>query len=142
MANNVTAFAAHRGAISALRERVFVQEQHVPRELEQDGLDPQCQHAVIFVQDELVATGRLTPDGHLGRIAVARAFRGQGYGAQVVAALEQAARTAQLGEVALAAQLASIPFYHKLGYRCFGTTFVEAGIEHIHMSKVLNTAPQ
>ncbi len=142
MKNNVADFATHSAAISSLRDRVFVQEQHVPPELETDGLDPQCRHAVIFVQGGLVATGRLTPDGHLGRIAVAKPFRGQGFGAQLVAALEQAARTAEMGEVELAAQLAAIPFYEKLGYRGYGATFMDAGIEHIHMNKVLNTDSQ
>ena len=139
---NVTDFATHSAAISSLREQVFVVEQHVPLEREQDGLDPQCQHAVIFVQDELVATGRLMPDGHLGRIAVAKPYRGRGFGVQVIEALEQAAREARISEVELAAQLEAAPFYEKLGYRGYGETFMDAGIEHIHMNKVLNTDPQ
>ena len=37
-----------RGAGFALRRRVFVDEQSVPLELEQDGLDDEARHAVVF----------------------------------------------------------------------------------------------
>lgn len=139
---SLTDFATHGAAIAALRKEVFVIEQQVPLELEQDGFDPQCRHAVLFLQDTLIATGRITPLGHLGRIAVAKALRGRGHGARIVAALESAAREMGLDRVTLAAQVAAIPFYENLGYRGYGEFFLDAGIEHLHMEKVfINTAP-
>ena len=60
-------------ALVRVRFEVFVQEQNVPEDMEIDAIDPQCIHAIA--EDEAghaVGTGRLLPDGHIGRMAVSR----------------------------------------------------------------------
>ncbi|MGB8651492.1 MAG: GNAT family N-acyltransferase, partial [Mycobacteriales bacterium] len=64
--------------VFALRHEVFVVGQGVPGELERDDLDAVCDHAVARVDGVVVGTGRLLPDGTIGRMAVAAAARGQG----------------------------------------------------------------
>ncbi|HWW71426.1 MAG TPA: GNAT family N-acyltransferase, partial [Duganella sp.] len=54
-----------------IRFEVFVEEQKVPAELEMDHMDAVCVHAVAYdAAGKPVGTGRLLPDGHIGRMAV------------------------------------------------------------------------
>ncbi|MGZ6804586.1 MAG: GNAT family N-acetyltransferase, partial [Nocardioidaceae bacterium] len=85
----------------------------------------------------VVGTGRLLPDGTIGRMAVAEQVRGQGIGAQVLARLEERARERGLPFVELHAQLHATGFYDKAGYVGFGEVYLEAGIEHRSMRKSL-----
>jgi predicted GNAT family N-acyltransferase len=57
-------------AIQSVRDAVFIQEQGFPATLEWDGLDPGCAHALVWdAAGQAVATGRLLPDGRIGRMA-------------------------------------------------------------------------
>ena len=132
-----TTFDEESHRLMAVRRAVFVEEQGVPEELEQDEKDPACRHALLLRNGRPVATGRLENDGHIGRIAVLRSFRGQGIGTRVIRFLEEKAMVRGLNRVYLGAQLQAIPFYEKLGYRCYGDQFLDAGIAHRHMEKRL-----
>jgi len=75
-----------------VRVEVFVIEQNVPVELEWDEGDEVSTHAVAYdEQGQPVATGRLLPDGHIGRMAVSQSLRGKGIGKQVLVALRTCA---------------------------------------------------
>ncbi|MFN2539945.1 MAG: GNAT family N-acetyltransferase, partial [Mycobacteriales bacterium] len=71
-------------AVFELRHEVFVIGQEVPQELERDELDAVSDHAVAIVDGKVVGTGRLLPDGTIGRMAVSSSVRGQGVGAAVL----------------------------------------------------------
>lgn len=120
-------------AARVIRQRVFVAEQRVPRELELDDLDERCIHAVSFVAGVAVGTARLTEDGHIGRMAVLRGRRGQGIGTRLLTALLARARADGLAEVALNAQVQAIPFYERQGFVALGPVFEDAGIPHRRM---------
>jgi limonene-1,2-epoxide hydrolase/predicted GNAT family N-acyltransferase len=124
-------------AVFALRHQVFVGGQGVPEELERDELDAVSDHAVAVVDGVVVGTGRLLPDGTIGRMAVADAARRRGIGAAVLARLEQRARERGLPAVELHAQLHATGFYTRAGYLPFGEVYLEAGIEHRSMRKEL-----
>jgi predicted GNAT family N-acyltransferase len=124
--------------ILKVRYRVFVEEQGVPVELEQDDKDPFCRHALVVLGDQPIATGRLQADGHIGRIAVLPAHRGEGHGRNILVFLEDVARQTGLNRVYLGAQVGAIPFYVKLGYHPYGDRFMEAGIQHQHMEKIFD----
>lgn len=115
---------------ATVRYEVFVQEQRVPEEQEMDELDPQCVHAVVYVQEQPVATGRLLPNAHIGRMAVRSAYRGQGLGAQVLLALMEQAKLRGDEAVHLSAQLHALPFYSKYGFVAYGDIYQDAGIDH------------
>ena len=122
----------------AIRHSVFVEEQSVPVELEWDDMDAPSWHALAFAEDgTAVATGRLLPDGHIGRMAVLKAARGTGMGARVLDALM--AKAAELGypELILDAQTQAEPFYARVGFERLGDEFEQAGIPHIEMRKRL-----
>ncbi len=120
-----------------LRTTVFVEEQGVPAELEMDALDAVCVHAIAAEQGRAIATGRLLPSekgvARIGRMAVAREWRGKGIGASVLAVLMQAARERGDTAIELHAQLHAAPFYDRLGYSRTGEVYEEAGIPHINM---------
>ena len=120
-------------AASAVRHAVFVREQGVPVDLELDEFDAVSLHALAYDGDNVVGTGRLLPDGHIGRMAVERDARGAGVGSALLAALMAAARQRGDAEVVLHAQLTARDFYLRHGYVAEGDTFMDAGIEHIAM---------
>ncbi|AYH44761.1 hypothetical protein CDA09_15450 [Azoarcus sp. DN11] len=121
-----------------LRERVFVMEQGVPAELERDASDPHCRHAVATTAaGEVVATGRLLPDGHIGRMAVAALWRNRGIGGLMLEALVAEADRLGFREVVLNAQIDAVDFYLRHGFTPEGEDFVEAGIRHRTMRRAL-----
>ena len=76
-------------ALSLIRQKVFIDEQQVPEELEWDADD---KHAIHFLGKEgnrPVACARLLKDGKLGRLAVLKDYRSHGWGARILRAAEQ-----------------------------------------------------
>lgn len=126
-----------RAHASPIRFSVFVEEQGVPLEIELDEHDPVCVHAVAFEDGNAVATGRLLPDGHIGRMAVLQAWRGRGIGAAILNELMKAASKRGHREVALAAQVHALPFYRAQGFAPVGEEYLEAGIPHQAMKRAL-----
>ena len=132
-------------AAYALRFHVFVEEQDVPPELEQDDLDATAFHAVVLQNGQVVGTGRLIPGvssgdittGVIGRMAVNRRLRRQGVGASLLDFLEQEARLQGVQRITLHAQTFVKDFYARHGYGEEGQPFLEVGIQHVQMSKDL-----
>jgi predicted GNAT family N-acyltransferase len=126
-----------RAHAAPIRFAVFVQEQRVPPEIELDEMDARCVHAVAFDGNVAVGTGRLLPDGHIGRMAVLRDWRGQGIGGRLLAKLVEQARARGDRQVALSAQVHAVPFYRAHGFVEEGAEYLEAGIRHQAMRKPL-----
>ena len=125
---------------SAIRHEVFVQEQAVPVELELDEHDAIALHALAMHDGTPVGTARLLPDAHIGRMAVRKAYRGQGIGGLLLQALMQEARRRGDTHVVLAAQCHAQAFYRAHGFETEGEIFMDAGIEHILMRRVFDAA--
>jgi len=131
-----------RARAAPIRLAVFVEEQGVPAELEMDQMDAKCIHALAF-QDtafedsRAVGTGRLLPDGHIGRMAVLKGFRGKGAGGALLSKLMEAAKSRGDREVVLSAQVRAVPFYQAYGFELFGEVYAEAGIPHRDMRRDL-----
>ena len=120
--------------LSGIRTTVFVGEQNVPPEIEIDGRDPECVHALAeSAAGEAIGTGRLMPDGRIGRMAVLAAWRGRGVGAAILEALMDEARRRGFRETYLHAQSHAKDFYARHGYAVEGEEYLEAGIPHIGM---------
>ena len=125
-----------------VRETVFIQEQKVPAELEWDGIDAECIHALALDQDgSPVGTGRLLRDGHIGRMAVLREWRSQGVGSRMMAVLMAEARRLHYPRLVLNAQVSAVPFYARFGFVTRGDEFEEAGIPHLEMVLQLTEKP-
>jgi predicted GNAT family N-acyltransferase len=134
----IAAWSEARAAAQRIREAVFVAEQSVPVEIELDEWDERCEHALAYdVAGNAIGTGRLLPDGHVGRMAVVRAARGQGVGGLLLEALVERARARGMRRVALNAQTHAVPFYARFGFAVEGEAFIEAGIPHVAMVRDL-----
>ena len=121
-----------------IRREVFVLEQAVPEELERDAFDGTSVHAVAY--DKLgspLGTGRLLPDGHIGRMAVRRLARGHGVGGRILSFLVDAAQRSGHDSVVLNAQVHAQPFYQAHGFAAHGAVFQDAGIDHVVMTRNL-----
>ena len=124
--------------LRSVRKSVFVAEQQIPIELEFDELDPQCHHVLARdVQLRPIGTGRLSPEGRVGRMAVLQEWRRQGVGESLLRALIDKARKLGLSEVTANAQITVLGFYEKFGFIKEGEAFIEAGIPHQAMSLML-----
>ena len=138
---NITAiicdYASNTEEICAIRYEVFVDEQNVPVELEIDGLDGKAKHVLTFVDDVPIGTGRILSDGHIGRVAVLKNYRGLGIGKSIMKELIKCAQDMSLEKVWLSSQWHAHSFYLDLGFVCVGEVYKEAGIEHIKMFRVL-----
>lgn len=124
---------AQRDAARPIRYEVFVLEQGVPLEIEWDDMDPLCVHAVAYDDGRAVATGRLLPDGHIGRMAVRGVARGRSIGSAILDALMAQAKARGDRAVILNAQTHAAPFYLRHGFVPEGEEFIEAGIPHVRM---------
>jgi predicted GNAT family N-acyltransferase len=123
-----------RDEAAPIRYAVFVDEQKVPTEIELDDWDALSLHALALdAQGRVLGTGRLLPDGHIGRMAVLQSARGQGVGTALLRALLQAARARGDREVVLSAQTHAMPFYEKAGFIAEGDEYDDAGIPHRQM---------
>jgi predicted GNAT family N-acyltransferase len=119
-----------------LRFAIFVGEQNVPSGIELDDLDAQCVHAVAYdAEGRAVGTGRLLPDGRIGRMAVVKEWRRMGIGAAIMEALMREARKRGHKEVTLSAQLQAAEFYRGFGFEAEGKVYKDAGILHQAMRK-------
>ena len=117
-----------------VRHTVFVVEQGVPPELEWDGLDHLCVHALaIDPHGRVLGTGRLLPNGRVGRMAVLGSWRRRGVGTRLLQALLREQRARGWPAAHLHAQLAAADFYVRQGFQCAGEPFDEAGIPHVLM---------
>ena len=122
-----------------VRFAVFVEEQGVPPEIELDEWDAPSEHALVLdAAGRAIATGRLLPDGHIGRMAVLRDWRGQGIGAAVLSALITRARDRGMKRALLNAQTRAQGFYARFGFTRIGAEFMEAGIPHVNMERFLD----
>lgn len=129
-----------------IRRIVFIQEQGVPEKEELDDLDPVCRHFIATPgkqspSREAIGTARILflDDGtaKAQRVAVLREHRKGGVGAALMFALEGEAARAGRSTLILSSQVTAVPFYERIGYEPYGELFVDAGIDHRMMKKVV-----
>ncbi len=128
--------ANNQQAIKAIRQVVFTEEQGVSPDIEFDGKDSTALHVLAFNDGKAVATGRMLSDGHIGRIAVLKAFRNKGIGSKVIKALVNQASQLGYTRVCLNAQSQAVSFYQLLGFQVVGEAFIEADIVHLPMERL------
>jgi len=136
--------AHDRDACRAVREAVFVIEQHVPIEDEWDEFDAISQHVLARdAHGEAIGTGRLVPPqtsapARIGRMAVRGPWRGRHVGAALLHALVERARTLGYVTLEMHAQTHALAFYARHGFAVCGNEFLECGIAHRPMRRHLD----
>lgn len=135
-------FAMSKGLVGiekarSLRKKVFVDEQNIDINIEQDEKDQEAYHLVLIDQDFTIGVGRILLNGDvgiLGRIAIDKSFRGQGYGELLLLKLiDRAKNEFGMKSIEIHAQKDVIDFYEKFGFVEVGKRYIEADIEHQKM---------
>lgn len=122
--------------IHNIRREVFIIEQNTSEEEEWDSYDNEAIHLLVYDNKKPVATGRIIIVDDvclLGRIAVLKDYRKQGFGDLVVRMLIRKAYEMSFERQEIHAQIQAVGFYEKLGFVPFGEEFMEAGIPHTMM---------
>lgn len=131
-----------------LRTQVFVHEQQVPAEEEQDEYDDEARHWLLIDPStgDAIATGRMLsyqegcqmrPVAKIGRIAICQGHRGKGLGHALMREILKAVDAEGFDQAILDAQTSVMPFYAKLGFIAEGDEFLDAGIPHFRMRLLL-----
>jgi predicted GNAT family N-acyltransferase len=124
-------------AALAIREKVFVEEQNVPREAEYDQYEDAAHHYLARMNGAAcgAARWRKTPNGiKLERFAVLPGFRNKEVGGYILRQVLQDVQAAYPHEsVYLHAQLPAVPFYARHGFEQEGELFRECDIAHYKM---------
>ena len=120
--------------LRSIRETVFIREQGVSEQLEWDGLDEACRHALALShRGDAIGCGRIQHNGHIGRIAVLPGWREQRVGTAIMEALLDYARAHDYKQVDVDAQTHAVPFYQRFDFVESGEVFMDAGLPHIKM---------
>ena len=137
----------HMDEIAPIRREVFGFEQGWTDDILFDETDETAIQAVVYKDINRtipVGVGRLQKleidgDYKIGRIAVKKEERGQGYGDFIVRMLVDKGLMMGADRVLVGAQPHAVSFYEKIGFRSVGDTYVEAGIVHTVMEIKQNT---
>lgn len=120
---------------SAIRQKVFVEEQQVDPSEEYDEFEQTSRHVLLTHNGLGIGTARWrhTEKGvKLERFAVLKQYRGQGAGSVI---LNEVLKEAVLLQktVYLHAQLPAMNLYRRAGFKEQGELFYEAGLAHYKM---------
>ena len=118
-----------------LRQDVFVVEQECPYpDLDGRDLAPETRHVVMENDDGVVlGCARVLDDGdewRIGRVALHRTARGQGWADRI---MEAALQVCPDRDVILDAQAPLVRWYATFGFEVCGPAFLEDGIPHLPM---------
>lgn len=123
-----------------LRHDVFCIEQGVPEREELDGRDREALHLVAVEDGRVLGTCRLLFVGttvQFSRLAVARDARRRRIATRLLRLADQETREGGARRLVLHAQTYARPLYDAAGYEPRGRVFMEAGIEHVAMEKLI-----
>ena len=132
-----TNWQQHNQEIKQIRTTVFIEEQHVPADLEWDEFDTQSIHFLAFHNNKAIATARLKPDGQIGRMAVVKDYRYKGIGKKLLTTVISRAENTGFSMIYLHAQKKAINFYKQFNFINNGEEFTDAGIKHQAMYKII-----
>lgn len=125
-----------------IRKDVFIHEQNVPPHLEVDELESKTTHVVGYDNQRPVATARLyekfPQTFKVQRVAVRKDARKSGIGKQLLDEIFQYAKAQGGKKLILDSQDHAIPFYEKNGYIVEGEGFLDAGIPHHFMYRLID----
>ncbi|MFJ8514530.1 GNAT family N-acetyltransferase [Lysinibacillus xylanilyticus] len=125
----------------AVRKQVFVEEQGVPLHLECDAEDASATHFIMYEDNDPVGAARLRSieddASKIERVCILQDQRGKKLGALIMKEMEKHAILINKKKLKLNAQSYAIPFYEKLGYTVTSPEFMDAGIPHRAMEKMI-----
>ena len=127
----------------SVRTEVFQKEQGIAAEIDFDGKDNEADHIIAYFDKRPVGTMRIRYiiDGgkvaKIERMAVLREFRGQNIGGRMMEYALDYLKEKGIEKAVLDAQEHAKKFYEKLGFKQEGEVFMEVGIPHVKMFKIM-----
>ena len=99
-------------------------------------------HLICVENGEVMATLIFKPLSggtlQMRQVAVKKSLQGKGYGCILVKFSENFAKERGYKEIILHSRATAVGFYEKLGYQKYGDGFIEIGLPHFMMKKVLD----
>ncbi|PCI60800.1 MAG: GNAT family N-acetyltransferase [Gammaproteobacteria bacterium] len=125
-----------------VREKVFICEWRIPRQIEFDRQDRQAYHILICddASQEPVATGRIVSSGEISRIAVLISHRKQSLDKVVLKGLLKVANELELDEIFIYSPLEHVDYFRSRDFYTAGAVFMEAGMPRQRMACPVNKA--
>jgi len=123
-------------SLKMIRQKVFIEEQKVTSQLEWDGMDEEAVHFLAFKNKEAIGCARafvIENYMQLGRMAVLKAYRGEGVGTALIEKAITTAKLNQLSAIYISAQCQAIDFYKKFGFEITSDIYLDAEIQHRNM---------
>ncbi|MED4533596.1 GNAT family N-acetyltransferase [Metabacillus fastidiosus] len=123
-----------------IRKIVFVEEQKVPVEEEIDQFENEADHLILYDGEKPIGAARFRiVDGYgkLERICILKEYRNKGAGSLIMDHLENLALQKGVNKLKLNAQTKAVPFYERFGYKTVSELFMDAGIPHVTMTKII-----
>ncbi|AFZ49136.1 GNAT family N-acetyltransferase [Dactylococcopsis salina] len=127
-----------------IRTRVFVIEQNIAANLETDEFENTSTHYLVGNGEGFIATARSRfledkETAKIERVAVLKEARGKGVGRQLMDyILNDLYTSPHLKTIKLGSQKTAIGFYQKLGFQVIGEEYIDAGIPHHLMMKIVS----
>ncbi len=122
--------------IEKIRTTVFIKEQKVPVKLEWDEFDKDSTHIMAYYNNKPVGTARLLNDGHIGRMAVLKAYRNRNIGQNMLKYILEIAKKQSFKTIGVSAQEHAVEFYKKYGFMVTSDVYLDAGIPHYDMKYI------
>lgn len=120
-----------------IREIVFIKGQKVPIKRERDGLESKYIHFLAKYKNKYIATARIRPlnkkEAKFERIAVLKSYRKKGIGLAIIKYMIKYCKKNKFKKISLGAQLPSLKFYKKAGFKTKDKIFLDANIKHKKM---------
>lgn len=130
---NIVTWASHEPQLRTVRTPVFIIEQAVTPEFEWDDIDATAVHLLATLNNEAIGCLRIIDYHKIGRMAVLKAYRGQGLGAAMLLAAVAICKQHGSKQVMLSSQTQAIGFYEKAGFKQVSGVYCDVDIPHVDM---------
>ncbi|TMM41935.1 GNAT family N-acetyltransferase [Colwellia ponticola] len=122
--------------LKSIREKVFVCERRIPKKIEFDHDDTIAYHMLVCddKNQEPIATGRISPQGEISRIAVVMSYRSERIDIFILQGLFRIADKLTLKEVFISSPLEKVTYFTKHGFYPVGSVYMEAGMAKQRMA--------
>lgn len=122
--------------LKTIREKVFVCERRIPKRIEFDQGDRTAYHMLVCddTNQEPIATGRISPQGEISRIAVVMGYRSEKIDKFIMQGLFKIADKLHLKEVFISSPLEKVAYFTKHDFYTIGSVYMEAGMPKQRMA--------
>ena len=128
-----------KAPLKQIRTEVFIEEQHVPVEIEWDELDAGAIHLLALDEkNQPIGCARILMHGRVGRMAVIKTWRGSGLGNALLGKAIEICRRLNMPKINISSQTHAIKFYEKAGFVVTSETYIDANIWHVDMELLLS----